>query len=121
MKEYNKLTKELLSAGYTAEHFPDYVQIDSSRLPGDDPLNNVSGGFEYKRWYIDKLVYKTGCGKYVMGRNMISDMSYMGVQWIHENDCPVIRCPYDKSECDKNNRLLHGIHGGVLSIQCWCV
>ncbi len=54
--EYNELTKRLLAEGYTADHHPDYVQVDTSRLPGNDPLNNLSGGFKYKRFYRDSIV-----------------------------------------------------------------
>lgn len=121
MMEYNKLTKRLLDEGYTTENYPSYVQIDSSRLPGDDPLNNLSGGFEYKRWYADQIVYRTGCGKFVMGSNVIDSVGYMGVEWQHENDNPVIRCPYDKPDCQDNDSRLHGMRGGGLCIQCWCV
>jgi len=119
--EYNKLTRELLAQGYTTEHYPEYVQIASSRLPGNDPLNNLYGGFEYKRWYCSKFVYQTGCKKHVLGENVLTDMGYMGVEWTHENNCPVIRCPYDKAECEMNDSRLHGIHGGGLGIQCFCV
>lgn len=121
MKEYNALTQQLLAAGYTAENFPDHVKICTSRFPGDDPLYNLSGGFVYIRKYSDEFVYKTGCGKYVMGSKVIDNMSYMGVEWSHENDCPVIRCPYDKPDCRLNDERLHGIFGGGLCIQCWCV
>lgn len=119
--EYNELTKRLLAEGYTENHFPSYVQIDPSRLSGDDPLNNLSGGFEYQRWYADEIVYRTGCGKFVMGANVIEHMDFMGVSWQHENDNPVIRCPYDKTQCPHNDPRLHGERGGGLCIQCWCV
>lgn len=121
MTEYNELTKKLLAGGYTVENFPNYVQIASGALPGNNPLNNIYGGFEYRRWYSDEIVYKTGCGKFVMGREVLDDMGYMGVDWNHENDNPVIRCPYDKAECPDNDSRLHGTHGGGLAIQCWCV
>jgi len=120
-KEYNKLTKELLSQGYTVDHFPDYMQINSSRLPGSDPLNNMGGGFVYKRSYIAGITYKTGCGMYVKGENAMSDMSYMGINWSHENDCPVIRCPHDKPQCPDNDPLLYGRCGNDYCFQCWCV
>lgn len=121
MKEYNVLTQQLLAAGYTIENYPDYVRIGNGMLSGDDPLNNLYGGFEYKRKYLDEFVYKTGCGKYVMGSKVIDNMSYMGIYWSHENDCPVIRCPYDKPDCDLNDERLHGTFSSGLSIQCWCV
>ena len=118
--EYNKLTKELLAAGYTVDNYPDYVKIDASRLTGDDPLRNLSHGFVYKRSHSDKFVYKTGCGKYVMGQNVMSSLSYMGVEWTHENNSPTLRCPWDKPNCPDNDKRLHGMHGGGLCIQCWC-
>ena len=48
-------------------------------------------------------------------------MGCMSEEWCHENDNPVIRCPYDKPECPDNDSRLHGTHGGGLCIQCWCV
>lgn len=120
MDEYNKLTQRLLSEGYTVENYPDYVQIDSSRW-GREALQNLSGGFEYKRWYVDEFVYKTGCGKCVQARNVIQDLSYMGQLFSHENDNPVINCPYRKSDCELNDKVLHGKTGGGLCAICFCV
>lgn len=120
-KEYNLLTKELLAEGYTVDNFPDYVRICTSRFSGDNPLFNLAGGFEYLPTYRDEFVYKTGCGMYVKGSHVLSDMSYMGIDWSHENNCPVIRCPYDNADCPDNDERLHGLHGGGLCIQCWCV
>jgi hypothetical protein len=117
--EYNELTKRLLAEGYTVDHYPDYVQVDTSRLPGNNPLNNLSGGFEYKRFYRDGIVYKTGCGKFIMGSHVIDNFGYI-IDWSHENDNPVFRCPYDKPECEYNDPRLHGMQGGGTCIQCWC-
>ncbi len=117
--EYNELTKRLLAEGYTADHHPDYVQIDTSRLPGDNPLNNLAGGFKYKRFYRDSIIYKTGCGKYIMGSHVIGNLGYI-IDWSHENDNPVFRCPYDKPECEYNDSRLYGTQGGGLCIQCFC-
>ena len=112
MAEYNLLTQRLLSEGYSVDHYPNYVQIQDSTLPGGDPLNNLGGGFIFKRAVANDCTYKTGCGKYVLGKNVNSDMSYMGILWCHENDNPVIRCPYDIPDCPDNDPLLHGTHGG---------
>lgn len=117
--EYNELTKKLLAEGYTVDNYPDYVKICTSRLPGDDPLNNLAGGFEYKSWFRDEFIYKTGCGMYVKGSEVLE--IGMGVDWCHENDSPVIRCPYDKPYCEHNDPRLYGERGGGLCIQCWCV
>lgn len=119
-KKYNLLTQKLLAEGYTANNYPKYVQVCTSRFTGNDPLYNMSGGFEYKRYYSDEIVYKTGCGKFVMGKNVIDSMGYMGEEWCHENNNPVIRCPYDKPNCPDNDSRLRGMRGGGLCIQCWC-
>lgn len=120
--EYNKLTKRLLAEGYTADNYPkDKVHIANCARSRENPLDNPYGGFEYNRVYYEAFVYTTGCGKYVYGKNTISSMATMGVEWCHENDNPVIRCPYDKAECPDNDSRLHGMHGGGLCIQCWCV
>lgn len=118
--EYNELTKQLLQEGYTTANYPDYVQIGSGQFTGDDPLRNSSHGFEYKRVYSDNFVYYTGCGKCVLGKNVIDSMGYMGIEWCHENDNPVILCPYHKSECSNNAPELCGTNGGVRML-CWCV
>lgn len=113
--EYNLLTQALLAAGYTVDNFP----TDKVRLPGGcygkSPLENIYGGFEYVCRYSDNFVYKTGCGLYVKGRNVIGNMSTAGIDWCYENDNPVIRCPYDKPDCPQNDPKLYGTQGGG----CW--
>lgn len=116
--EYNKLTQKLLSEGYTVDNYPKEVRLPGG-VYGKNPLENIYGGFEYWRYYSDEFVYKTGCGKHVKGINVIDNMGYK-IEWSHENDNPVIRCPYDKAECELNNPLLHGEHGSSLCFQCWC-
>lgn len=119
---YNKLTQDLLAAGYTATNYPvKEVHIASGYLGKKDPLDNVYGGFEYNRIYCESFTYKTGCGMYVKGSHVISSMGFAGVEWCHENNNPVIRCPYDKGECPNNDPRLHGTMGGGTCIQCWCV
>ena len=121
-KEYNELTKTLLSAGYNAELYPkDMVRIAShSCFDRQDPLNNFYGGFEYNKAYSNSFVYQTGCGFFVLGQNVLSGLSCNGKEWSLENFNPVIRCPYDKPDCPDNDPLLHGTKGGGLCIQCWC-
>lgn len=122
MSKYNRLTERLLAEGYTAENYPkDKVHIAHHYHDAGDPLDNYYGGFEYNRIYQDGLIYRTGCGMYVIGRNVLSGMGYNREDWCHENDNPVIRCPFDKAECEDNDPRLYGVHGGGLSIQCWCV
>ena len=118
-KEYNKLTQQLLAEGYTAENHPEYVRVCTSRFSDGDPLHNLAGGFEYKRYFRDTIVYKTGCGRYIMGSHAIGGFSYI-IDWSHENDNPVFRCPYDKPQCEYNDQRLWGECGGGLCTQCFC-
>ena len=123
MHGYNKLTKQLLEEGYTADNYPiDKVHIaHGCYSKNGNPLDNIYGGFEYNRIYYESFIYKTGCGMHVKGKNVISSMGFMGDEWCHENDNPVIRCPYDNPNCSMNDERLHGMRGGGLCIQCWCV
>lgn len=122
MGKYNLLTKWLLNEGYTAENYPaEMVHIAHGYHKGDDLLDNYYGGFKYNRLYCNRLTYKTGCGMYVKGDRVLSGMSYTSEDWCHENDNPVIRCPFDKPECEVNDPRLYGVRGGGLCIQCWCV
>lgn len=123
MAKYNELTKRLLAEGYTAENYPKgkvHIATGCYSRSGDS-LDNIYGGFEYIRMYADKLVYKTGCGMYVYGKEVFDSVGFAGQEWCHENDNPLIRCPYDKAECPDNDSRLHGMIGGALCIQCWCV
>lgn len=90
---YNLLTLQLLYEGYTPENHPEYVQVDSSKLPGKNPLRNLGGGFVYKRGYLDKMVFKTPCGYHVRGRNVFDNMSCY-ISWQPENNNPVLVCPF---------------------------
>lgn len=123
MRKYNKLTERLLEQGYTADDYPkDKVHIAGGCYSRNgNPLDNIYGGFEYNRIYCHEFIYKTGCGIHVVGKNVISDMGFCGEEWCHENDNPVIRCPYDKPNCSMNDERLHGTHGGGTCIQCFCV
>lgn len=122
MKKYNALTERLLAEGYTADNFPkDKVHIAHGCYSHGNPLDNIYGGFEYNRIFCESFTYKTGCGMYVKGINVLSSMGFMGEEWCHENDNPVIRCPFDKPDCPCNDPRLHGVSGGGTCIQCWCV
>lgn len=123
MSKYNLLTQRLLAEGYTAENYPkDKVHIAGGYYTtSSGPLDNVYGGFEYNRVYSDNFLYKTGCGMYVKGSNVLTHMGYMDEEWCHENDNPVIRCLYDKAGCPLNDKRLYGSFGGGTCIQCWCV
>lgn len=121
--EYNELTKKLLKEGYTADNYPkDIVRIGNSYCRDkNNPLDNFDGGFVYSRIYAEDIVYQTGCRMFVKGKNVLSNMGCMGIEWCHENFNPVIRCPFDKAQCPHNDERLHGMRGGGLCIQCWCV
>lgn len=123
MNEYNDLTKKLLAEGYTADNYPkDKVHIANGCYGRNgNPLDNIYGGFEYNRIYCESFVYKTGCGMYVHGKEVFDNVGMAGEEWCHENDNPVIRCPYDKPDCPDNDSRLHGMRGGGLCIQCLCV
>lgn len=122
MAKYNKLTQQLLAEGYTVDNFPaDKVHVAHGYYSRENPLDNLYGGFEYNRIYCDAFTYKTGCGMFVKGRNVLTNLGVSGNEWCHENDNPVVRCPYDKSNCPQNDSRLYGTHGGGLCIQCWCV
>lgn len=111
MTELNELTKKLLTEGYTKENPPEFVR----------PWNDFYGGWEYSTAYQNKMVFETGCGLLVKGGHFLSGhMSYMGVEWMPENNNPVVRCPYDKVNCEKNHKLLrNSISLGYL-VQCRC-
>lgn len=108
MRDYNLLTLQLLYEGATAEKHPDFVKVGSSQLTGNNPLNNLGGGFEYTREYLRQMVFKTPCGCYVKGGNVLDNMSFH-IDWMPENNNPVIRCPLSGSRdfsCEKMHPLL---------------
>lgn len=111
MRELNKLTLKLLSEGYTKENPPDFVR----------EWNDFYGGWEYKIQHHENLLFKTGCGLLVKGTHWnTGTMFYMGVDWTLENGNPVIRCPYNKVECEKNHPLLRGNHSFGILVHCCC-
>ena len=122
MGEYNLLTQRLLAEGYTADNYPDYVQLPGSCW-GKNPLQNLHGGFEYTKEYRSRMVFETGCGLLVRGPSLgFGSMSYGGILWIPENNNPVICCPYKKDVCELRNTVLGGPRGGGLAklLQCDC-
>ena len=105
---YNLLTLQLLYEGYTPENHPEYVQVDSSKLPGKNPLNNLGGGFVYRGWYLNEMVFKTPCGYHVKGRGVLDNMSCY-ISWQPENNNPVLVCPFAGKKgfsCDKLHPFL---------------
>lgn len=114
-KEYNRLTKKLLSEGYTAENHPDYVRVGNS-YNKEEPLDNYDGGFIYERWWIYEKVFKTPCGLQCKGSSCHSSMSHMGIDWTFENDMAITNYPYDKKECGLKHRYLQD--RGALKFNC---
>lgn len=95
--ELTKITKELLAQGWTKNQTPD----------GFRPWNDFYGDWEYKRSTYAKFVFQTPCGMLIKGDKVISDMAYMGVHWMVENDNPVINCPfYGLGHCPVRHPLL---------------
>lgn len=122
MGKYNLLTRELMAAGYDAFNHPNYVKVAGGCFNKADPLDNLYGGFEFIRAYADKFTYKTGCGLFVQGIHVLDDLSCYGETHSHENNNPVVSCPYLKKGCKENFNFLIGneICGGGLCAQCWC-
>ena len=95
--ELTKITKELLTAGWTKDQTPE----------GFRPWNDFYGGWEYKESVFRKFVFLTPCGMLVKGTKVIDNMAYMGVHWMVENDNPVINCPYYAlRDCSMRHPLL---------------
>lgn len=95
MADYNLLTKRLLAEGYDENHYPSHVQVAGGQFGSGNKLNNLYGGFEYKRTFTDARTYRTPCGLSCKG------ISAFDMHWIHdythENDNPIINCP---TQCD---------------------
>ena len=95
--ELTKVTKELLAAGWTKDQTPE----------GFRPWNDFYGGWEYKESVFRKFVFRTPCGMLVKGTKVIDNMFFMGVDWMVENDNPVINCPYYAlRDCSMRHPLL---------------
>jgi hypothetical protein len=111
MKELNKLTQQLFAQGYSEENHPDWVK----------PFKSFYGGFTYTVKKLYQLVFSTPCGLLLIGSHFVhGNMSYMGIDWMEENDNPVVRCPFDKVECELNHEVLRNItHMGCI-VQCAC-
>ena len=93
----NELTKRLFADGWTEDHHPDHV------------FWAFIQGFRYKWEYERELVWKTPCGLFVSGWSVgCSDTSYGGIDYIPENNNPLILCPYKKKTCEHIPEGLRG-------------
>lgn len=110
--ELNDLTKRLFAKGHTKDKPPDFVR----------PFDEFYGGFTYKSEYLRKLVFETPCGLLLMGEHFVSGcMSYMGVNWMPENNNPTVPCPrFSREPCMLNHELLrnHRICGDIVNCNC---
>ncbi len=115
MAELNLLTRRLFAKGWTKEHHPDFVRDWTY-------YSDFYGGFEYTVEKLHRMVFSTPCGLLVKGSHWSSGhMSYMGVEWMPENDNPTISCPYRKVDCEQNHPLLRERStGGGLCKMVFC-
>ena len=98
--ELNRLTEQLLKQGYSKEQTP----------PGMNDWHFFYGGWTYSRDTLQDMTFETPCGLLVEGyRFLTGSMSFMGVNWMPENDNPTVTCPYfDRPECGLVHELLRG-------------
>ena len=116
--EYNKLTRKLLAAGYTADDYPNYVTIDNYARNKNNLLDNYIGGFSYVRWWIYEKTFKTPCGMQCKGLTASIHLDMNGISWNYENDNPLITCPYHRLDCQKKHSLLFGSGNDIT--RSWC-
>lgn len=97
MSELNALTKYLLSQGFSKDNPPSEVT----------EWSNFYGGWRYTVYQKRNIIIETPCGLIANASTIgLIDMSYMGTDWCLENDNAIIRCPFNKKDCDKRHSLL---------------
>lgn len=112
MGEYNLFTQNLFSQGYTFENYPDYAALPNSWC--DRRLFDIMNGFRYTSDYLKQKVYATGCGLLCRGWEFGNGYtSYGGIDWMPENDNPLIACPYKKEHCSLRHPLMDRVWGGA--------
>lgn len=91
--EQNQLTRDLYAAGYTREDHPSFVYWSDWQ------------NFGYLFEALLKFTWETPCdllvdGKSDLGRGLAcSDASFQGIEYCPENDNPLLRCPYGRTDC----------------------
>lgn len=109
----NELTKKLLAQGYSPTNYPPYVR--PVRNYGNEEWFYKYGGFEYQPWYKNQMVFSTGCGLLCKGSHFLYGYSSShGIDWMAENNNPLICCPYRTDHCKLRNSFLDYVSGGGL-------
>lgn len=118
MREYNKLTQELLAEGYTAENHPSWVRVGSSCYEYGNPLRNLDGGFVYNWKELPDINFQTPCGMHVKRESAMNGMSWHGIDWSFENDMAIIHCPFGRIGCEMNHPILRNEKNMAGTV--WC-
>lgn len=109
MRELNALTKHLLSLGYTKENPP----------PGYCQWNDYYGGWTYSYKQESNIIVEAPCGVISNSRYLgyCSQVGYGGINWCLENDNALMRCPYNKKNCELNDPI---VRNSEWAGRCWC-
>ena len=114
--KYNKLTKKLISEGYTAEDYPEYVKVGGH---GAVPvLDNYEGGFLYKSAYLLDKTFKAPCGILCRHGSTFDNLFYNGFEYTYENDLALIHCPKHCEGCKKRHEGIRDGSEGLLESLC---
>lgn len=108
--KYNKLTQKLLSEGYTADNYPKgVVRIANGGRLSQDPLDNIYGGFEYERAYIEDQTFETACGILCKGKSAMTGTYTHCKDYSFENDAALAICPIKCDKCKHERIEIAGI------------
>ena len=96
--ERNLVTKRLLAEGWDKSRTP----------PGMRDWNEFYGGWEYDWKTLSAMTFETPCGLLEKGSRFGNGhMSYGGIDWTAENDCPTITCPrFPAQQCQLRHPAL---------------
>ena len=96
-----KLTKELLSKGYSfdrPEELPEGVTIGRGMDKGE---------FVYITSWLWEQVFITPCGKQVKGITCHDGLSTHGIEYRFENNNPLVNCPFHYEKCKLQDPILN--------------